>query len=223
MTMRDLRTFAGLSPMVPDRSDDGLVAQAIVGEQPAFAQLVERYRRAVYIHAYRLLRNGADADDAAQETFVRAYIHLTSYRSGSQFKVWLLTITTNWCRDQLRRRRTVPLGEQAPSALGFARDKEPEARLLRLEGQAEIGARLAELPPAYREVLILRAYRELSYAEIGQLLERPVSTVRMRIFRARRALASRPPSVATRGSHQLDTRCQCLPASPDSRAERGTC
>lgn len=197
-------------------SDDALVARAVAGEHEAFTALVERYQRAVHSLAYRMLRDKADAADAAQETFVRAYVRLASYRPGGQFRPWLLTITAHWCIDQLRRHRAIPLDEQIPSAPMFAREEEPEARLLRLEWHWELRARLAALRPAYHEVLILHAFHELSYAEIAQVLDQPVSTVRMRLFRARRAMRT-PLAPRHDIPHRANERRATLTAAPAIR------
>jgi DNA-directed RNA polymerase specialized sigma24 family protein len=87
-----------------EEADDQLVCRILDGDNAAFVALVERYKRPVYALAYRLLGNATDAEDAAQETFVRAYTRLTSYQLGSRFGSWLLSITSHWCIDFLRRR-----------------------------------------------------------------------------------------------------------------------
>lgn len=171
--------------------DDQLVARVLAGDHAAFAGLVERHQKPVYRLAYRLLGNADDADDAAQETFVRAYVNLARYRPGSSMRTWLLAIAGNWCLDQLRRRtvarrRMVRL--EAVEECLDSRDDSPELRLLRAESHGAFRRRFAALPEHYRQVLALRYEHDLSYNEIGQALNRPVSTVRMRLFRARQQL-----------------------------------
>ena len=176
------------SPRQETPSDDQLVALVATGDQAAFTTLVERYKRPVYTLAYRLLGNAADAEDAAQETFVRAYTRLSTYQPGGRFGSWLLAITSHWCIDYLRRRRAVSLDAiQATLALPATGDL-PETLALRAERRQEVQDWLAGLPESYRLVLVLRYWHELSYAEISATIGEPVSTVRMRLFRARQAL-----------------------------------
>ena len=173
---------------MPAPDDDRLVALVTAGDQAAFATLVERYKRPVYTLAYRLLGNGADAEDAAQETFVRAYTRLSTYQPGGRFGSWLLAITSHWCIDFLRRRRAVSLDAiQSTLSLPASGDL-PETLALRSERQREVQAWLASLPESYRLVLVLRYWHELSYDDISEAIGEPVSTERMRLFRARQAL-----------------------------------
>lgn len=183
----------GLYPAVdtPGTDDDLLVARVLAGDRAAFAAIVERHRGPVRKLAFRMLDDADDADDAAQEAFVRAYVNLTKYRPGSSMRTWLLAITGNWCLDQLRRRKTnrrriVQLESVAESL--ESRDGTPESSLLRAELHSDLRRRLATLPEHYRLVLALRYEHDLSYSEISEALASPVSTVRMRLFRARQYL-----------------------------------
>lgn len=176
-----------------EEADDQLVCRILVGDNAAFVTLVERYKRPVYALAYRLLGNATDAEDAAQETFVRAYTRLTSYQLGSRFGSWILSITSHWCIDFLRRRRAVSL--DAPglgpteTILPGSADDQPETLALLSERQREVRAWLDSLPAPYRSVLVLRYWHDLSYAEISETIGLPVSTIRMRLFRARQLLS----------------------------------
>jgi RNA polymerase sigma-70 factor (ECF subfamily) len=172
-----------------DDSDDAYVLRAISGDTTAFVTLVERYKRAVYSLAYRLLGNGADAEDAAQETFVRAYTRLNTYQPGSRFGSWLLSITSHWCIDFLRRRRAVSLDEMEVRPVADSGVEHPELLALQSERRDEVQRWLNALPDPYRSVLVLRYWHELSYAEISESTGLPVSTIRMRLFRARQLLA----------------------------------
>jgi RNA polymerase sigma-70 factor (ECF subfamily) len=169
--------------------DDLLVARTLAGERAAFGTLVERYKRPVYHLALRLLGNPVDAEDAAQEAFVRAYVRLASYQQGSNFKAWLLAITAHWCIDQQRRRKPLSLDAVAADEPALATADEPESQFLSVERQSEVQSRLANLPEHYRQVLVLRYWEDLSYAEVGRTLGQPTSTVRMRLFRAHRRMA----------------------------------
>jgi RNA polymerase sigma-70 factor (ECF subfamily) len=173
--------------------DDALIARVRAGEQEAFAALIERHQRMVYNLAYRLLGNAPDAEDAAQETFLRAYTRLATYVPDGRFGAWLGAICSHWCIDTMRARgrrvQTVALGRVPECERFVSRIEGPEELALWRAGRDEMQEWLAELPATYRAVLVLRYYRELSYAEIAETLGEPVSTVRMRLFRARNQLA----------------------------------
>jgi RNA polymerase sigma-70 factor, ECF subfamily len=170
------------------RTDDDLVLAARRGDGAAFAALVERHQRRVHGLAYRLLGDATDAEDATQETFVRAYTRLSSYLPGGKFASWLLAITSHWCVDSLRRRRTVSL-DAVQASLGWPSGADyPEELAVRAEGRVEVQRWLATLPEPYRLVLVLRYWHDLSYSEISATIGEPVSTVRMRLFRARQSL-----------------------------------
>ncbi len=173
--------------------DDVLIARVRAGEQEAFAMLIERHKRMVYNVAYRLLGNATDAEDAAQETFLRAYTRLATYVPDGRFGAWLGAICSHWCIDTMRARgrrvQTVALGRVLECERFISRVAGPEELALRRAGHDEMQAWLADLPASYRAVLVLRYYQELSYAEIADTLSEPVSTVRMRLFRARNQLS----------------------------------
>jgi RNA polymerase sigma-70 factor (ECF subfamily) len=173
--------------------DDLLIAQVRAGDQEAFGTLIERHKRMVYNLAYRLLGNAPDAEDAAQETFLRAYTRLATYVPDGRFGAWLGAICSHWCIDTMRARgrrvQTVALGRVPECDRFVSRVDGPEELALWRAGSDEMQAWLAALPTSYRAVLVLRYYQELSYAEIAETLDEPVSTVRMRLFRARNQLS----------------------------------
>lgn len=172
-------------PRPPGPSDEQLVARARGGDGAAFAALVERYQRPVHALARRLLRHPDDAEDAAQETFLRAYTRLDSYRPGSDFRAWLLAIAAHRCLDQLRRKRAAPLAvDEVLAAPGDG----PEEVLLRAERRREVARAVAALPAHYRAVVDLRYRQGYSYSELGPALGIPLTTMRMRLFRAHRRL-----------------------------------
>jgi RNA polymerase sigma-70 factor (ECF subfamily) len=165
-----------------------LIARAGEGDQAAFQELVERYQGAVYNLAYRMLGAPEEAEDAAQEIFVRIYRQLARYDRSRKFSTWVLAIATNYCIDQLRRRRLqlVPLENIIPWAR--AREAGPEREALDREASDELQTLLRRLPEKYRAVLILRYWEELSCAEIGEVLGVPEGTVKTQLHRARKAL-----------------------------------
>ena len=186
---RTATTFVSRSPSRADDSDDAFVLRALSGDAAAFVTLVDRYRRAVYSLAYRLLSNATDAEDAAQETFVRAYTRLNTYQPGSRFGSWLLSITSHWCIDFLRRRRAVSLDELDMRPIADSVGDHPETLAMQSERREEVQRWLDGLPAPYRAVLVLRYWHDLSYTEISEKTGLPVSTIRMRLFRARQLLA----------------------------------
>ena len=165
-----------------------LISRARDGDQAAFQQLVERYQGAVYNLAYRMLGDPGDAEDAAQEIFVRIYRQLGRYDPARKFSTWTLAIATNFCIDQLRRRRMqlVPLENIIPWAR--SRESGPEGEAITQEERDEVQRLITRLPEKYRAPLVLRYFDELSCAEIAEVLGMPEGTVKTQIHRARKAL-----------------------------------
>jgi RNA polymerase sigma-70 factor (ECF subfamily) len=167
--------------------------QAMKGDQIAFGKLVEAYQTPVYNLAYRMLNNSGEAEEAAQEAFVRAYTRLESYNPAHKFSTWLLSITSNYCIDQLRKRRAVLLSIDEPlpphPALHSDGEKNPESQVVMSEQQQMVQSLLSELEPEYREAVVLRYWYELSYDEIAEIMDTTVSAIKSRLFRARRQLA----------------------------------
>jgi RNA polymerase sigma-70 factor (ECF subfamily) len=178
----------GAEPPAPPIPDERLVAQVVAGDAAAFTQLVERYAPQVYALAYRKLRNAFEADEATQETFIRAYTHLGTYRPEEKFAAWLRAITVNWCISHWRRqtsRKTVSLELSSLSQHFPDTGNSLESVALRRERQQELAAWLAQLPAHYRQVVVLHYWHDLSYVEMSALLNLPVAAVRMRLYRAR--------------------------------------
>ena len=162
------------------------------GDQVAFGRLVAAYQTPVYNLAYRMLGSAAEAEDAAQEAFLRAYIHLSSYDLQRPFSTWLFSITSHYCIDQLRRRRTtwLPLEEEFSLPVRFASaNPGPEAAATRREQQDQVQQLLDVLSPTDRAAITLHYWYDYSYQEIAQTLDLTVSAVKSRLYRARRALA----------------------------------
>jgi RNA polymerase sigma-70 factor (ECF subfamily) len=171
-----------------------LVEQARAGDQQAFGELVQMHQHAVYNLAYRMLGERGEAEDAAQETFLRAYSHLDRYDAERPFRTWLLSIASNHCIDRLRKRRLVWLSieEPLPPHPALSSDEiEPEDAVISNERGAAIQRMLAELSPEYRAAVVLRYWYDLSYTEIAEMLNTTESAVKSRLFRARQALAEK--------------------------------
>ncbi len=171
--------------------DKLLVERAQQGDQSAFAELVEKYQTPVYNLAYRMLGNAEDAEDAAQETFLRAFAQLKRFLSNQKFATWLLSIAAHYCIDRLRRRRFLWLSLDA-DGLGdlLASDEpEPDDEALRRESEREIEQLLTRLSPSSRLVVVLRYWYDHSVEEIARITGDSISGVKVKLFRARKLLA----------------------------------
>jgi len=167
--------------------------QARRGDKAAFGKIIEAYQRPVYNLAYRMLSNSGEAEEAAQEAFIRAYTRLDSYNPNHKFSTWLLSITSNYCIDLIRKRRAVLLSIDEPlpphPSLMSERASGPEPQIMQSEQEEMVQRLLAELAPEYREAVVLRYWHELSYDEIAEMMDTTVSAIKSRLFRARRQLA----------------------------------
>ena len=163
------------------------------GDREAFGRLVEAYKGPVFNLAYRMLNNAAEAEEAAQEAFIRAYTRLDTYNPAHKYSTWMLSITSNYCIDIIRKRRAQLLSIDEPlpphPALMSDRESGPEAQSVHHEQQALVQQMLAVLPEEYREAVVLRYWYDLSYEEIAEVMDTTVSAIKSRLFRARRQLA----------------------------------
>ena len=173
------------------------IQQAQNGDMRAFEALVTEHERFVYHIALKLLNNPHDAEDAAQETFLKAYTSLSHFRGESKFSVWLYRLASNVCIDMLRRKNvgTVSLsagdGEGEDVQLDIADTRfQPETELEKKELRRAINQGLSQLPDNYRQALILRELGGQSYEEIASALQLDLGTVKSRIFRARKKLCA---------------------------------
>jgi RNA polymerase sigma-70 factor, ECF subfamily len=169
------------------------IERARAGDQRAFGRLVENYQRAVYNLCYRMLGNAMEAEDAAQETFLRAFARLQTYDETRKFSSWILSISSHHCIDCLRRRRFIwlDIDDVAPVIPSNRHDEEPEHVALSAESRDGIQKMLGELSAEHRAVIVLHYWYQLSYVEIGHTLRLSEPTVKSRLYRARKALAQK--------------------------------
>lgn len=167
------------------------VQAAMEGDQDAFAELVYTYQDSVFNLCYRILSDRAEAEDAAQEAFLRAYLNLTRYDQSRSFKTWLLTIASNHCIDRLRRRRMklMSLDDPLPDLTLSSDEPEPERASITREQSEAIQRLLDKIPADYRAAIVLRYWYDYSYNEIADMLETTESAIKSRLFRARQMLA----------------------------------
>jgi RNA polymerase sigma-70 factor (ECF subfamily) len=177
-----------------DAEDIRLMSLAGTGDMKAFEQLVERHQRLVVGTVGRMLGTNSDAEDIAQQVFVRVWKNVKRYEPRAKFTTWLLKITRNLVFNELRRRSrhpAVPLQSETDEEERPLKDEKatsPDATLLEHELQEAVDAAIAQLPETQRMAVILRRYEELSYEEIAESLDQSVSAVKSLLFRARTEL-----------------------------------
>lgn len=176
-----------LALRVYDGSDDeaGWIARAAAGDRAAADWLVERWTPAIWRFCLRMLHNEADAHDATQETLLKALRHLHTYDPQRSWTTWMFGIARNTCIDEHRRRGRRPTD---PWSEAVDPNASPANDLAAAEQSRLLDAALQDLPPMYREILILYHFEHLKYHEIAEALDLPLGTVMNRIFRARHKL-----------------------------------
>jgi RNA polymerase sigma-70 factor (ECF subfamily) len=186
-------------------TEPALIAAASAGDEAAFSDLAERYGRELHVHCYRMLGSVHDADDALQETFLRAWRHLSGFEGRSTFRAWLYRIATNVCLATLGRREPEPeVMTDEPTVLTPYPDAwldelpselaEPGARYdLHESVQLALLAAIQTLPPRQRAALLLRDVLGFSAKEVAQLLDASAASVHSAVRRARATLDRRVP------------------------------
>jgi RNA polymerase sigma-70 factor (ECF subfamily) len=170
--------------------EQGWVEAARRGDKQAFSQLVQAYQRPVFNLTYRMLGNSEEAEDAAQETFLRAYARLGQYDPQMKFSTWVFSIANHHCIDRLRKRRATHISiDDNPVLENLQEDTpQPEHQALRQEQSVELQGLINLLEPEYRTPLVLRYWEEMSYEEIAAAMGVTVAAVKSRLFRARQQL-----------------------------------
>ena len=186
--------------MGPDASDLSLVRRVQRGERGAYDLLVLKYQHKVVKLVMRYLGDPADAEDVAQEAFIKAYRALPQFRGDSAFYTWLYRIAINTAKNALAARNRNPVtydldmqsNDEAAEMIGRLKDPEtPEGLALTEEIRTIVNAAIGELPEDLRTAIVLRELEGMSYEEIAAAMDCPVGTVRSRIFRAREAIDRR--------------------------------
>ncbi len=169
-------------------TDEELVARSQGGDLDSFNQLVLRWERPIYALAYRVIGREEEARDVAQETFLRAFRALKGFKGQAKFSSWLYRITLNLCRDWMRRERRAPVA-QAPDGVDIielAGESTPSESIEALVSRHELGRAVAkamsQLPEEQRTAIILKEYHGLTFQEIADQLDCPLSTVKTRLY-----------------------------------------
>jgi RNA polymerase sigma-70 factor, ECF subfamily len=180
------------------RTDEELVASATAGDLDSFNQLVVRWERPIYALAYRTIGREDDARDVVQEAFLRAYRGLRGFKGEAKFSSWLYRITLNLCRDWMRRERRAPL-VQVPEGVDpvdladaqAAPSESVEDLVARREMSEAVAKAMAELPEEQRSAILLKEYHGLTFQEIADMLNCPLSTVKTRLYQGLSVLRRR--------------------------------
>jgi RNA polymerase sigma-70 factor, ECF subfamily len=173
-----------------------MVTQVKKGDQEAFEGIVELFKDKIYRHCIRMVGNEYEAEDLAQETFLRAYRSIDKYNGEYKFSTWIYRIATNLCIDRLRKKKPdyyldaeVPGTEGATMYSHLPADQPlPEEMVTENEQWNELQAEIMKLPEKYRTAIVLKYVEDLSLEEISHIMEIPVPTVKTRIHRGREAL-----------------------------------
>ncbi|MCW5658228.1 MAG: RNA polymerase sigma factor [Burkholderiaceae bacterium] len=175
-------------------SDDELARRASAGDEAAFEVIMRRHNRLLFRTARSILKIDAEAEDALQEAYLRAWRALSTFRAESKLSTWLVRIVSNEALGRLRQRgaSVIPFdstmdttGSEAEQSMDDDPDQRPECIAMRADVRRLVEARIDALPQGFRTVFVLRAVEEWSVEEIAQALQLPEATVRTRYFRAR--------------------------------------
>jgi RNA polymerase sigma-70 factor (ECF subfamily) len=198
--MEQTRSTQCLNGRAEVETDASLVQKFRDGQEEAFDELVKKHQQRVFNIAFQIVRSFEDANEVAQDTFVKVYQHLAEFRGESAFTTWLYQIVTNLARNRVRynQRRhkddsvSIDCGEDDESGQPHIQLADPAQTPDKIAAVTEqtrvIGQAMDKLSEAHREVLVLRVMQELSYEEIAGVLECSIGTVKSRIARAREEL-----------------------------------
>jgi RNA polymerase sigma-70 factor (ECF subfamily) len=177
-------------------TDQELVQKTLDGDADSFSILVQRYQKQIYSLTYRLTNDPEDARDLAQEVFIHIFNVLGKYDQDRKFFSWMYKVATNVCYNALRRgkteRQAVALDKVIEITPLVARNEaQPEEYYERRETQELVRKAVAELPDKYRLPLVLRYLEDMSYKEIGEYMDLPVTTIETRLYRGKALLQKR--------------------------------
>ncbi len=166
------------------------------GDQNAFAEIVELFQDKLYRVCYRMLGNKHEAEDIAQEAFVRAFVNIHTFDTNRKFSTWLYRIGTNLCIDRIRKKKPdFSLDADVTGTDGLtmysqvaSTDDLPEEEVLKMEMQDRVQYEISRLPDKYRAVIVLKYLEDLPLQEISDILDMPLGTVKTRVHRGREAL-----------------------------------
>ncbi len=175
--------------------DCKLVDKALSGDQKAYAELMNRYRDAIYYMLLKMVNNSVDAEDLTIEAFGKAFKNIKQYTASFAFSTWLFKIATNNCIDFIRKKRgnviSIDQAEDPSSSSPLAIQSgtlDPEENLIKKQREILLRDIVSQLKPRYRSLIELRYFKEYSYEEIAKEMNLPLGTVKAQLFRARELL-----------------------------------
>jgi len=164
-----------------------LIERALQGDDQAYARLVDKYKNKLYAFVLGMIGQPQDAQDVAQEVFIKAYFHLGDFSGKGKFWTWLYRIAYNQCMDEFRRRKRRGQSVDVEEIV-ISDEVTPESVFMEKERLQTMHESILALPEAYRTVVLLKHTQELSCQQISEILEIPENTVRVRLHRARTKL-----------------------------------
>ena len=176
--------------MKDPRTDLELISACLDGDQGSFSELYERYKNLVYSIVLRMTKDSEEANDLAQDVFIKIYKNLSKYSSEFKFSTWVLRITSNHVIDHHRKKKfeTISYESHVTENETYSDLSSPESIYLKKEQTQRISKILADLPEIYKVPIVLYHQQGLSYQEISDIIGEPLSKVKNRIFRARKLL-----------------------------------
>ncbi|TYQ17663.1 UNVERIFIED_CONTAM: RNA polymerase sigma-70 factor (ECF subfamily) [Acetivibrio alkalicellulosi] len=175
-----------------------LIERCIKGESHLFAEIVERYKKLIYNIIYNMINNKDEVNDIAQEVFIRIYKSLSRYNKEYKFSTWAAKIATNYCYDMLRKKKFECIPIEEVSNVQMDNDS-PEDQYIKKERRERINDELMNLPEKYRILIVLFHKNGLSYEEMSQVLDEPMSIIKNRMYRARLMLKDKLSSERKEG------------------------
>jgi len=183
-------------------SDEALVAMTLKGQSAAFEELIKRYERQIYSLTLKMMGNQEDANDVAQEIFIKLYNALNKFDNERKFFSWMYKIALNVCYTAMKRRPQENFS--LDNIIDFAplipeRDTQPETYFESQEIKTLVQTAISELPENFRVPVLLRYMHEMSYQQIADAMELPVSTIETRLYRGKAILQKRLANLLERG------------------------
>ena len=186
--------------MSDSNRDNLLIEQCLKGQQSSFSELIDEYKNMVFSLSYKMTNSLEDAEDISQEVFIRVYKSLYNFNPRYKFSTWLYQLTLNICRDRFRKGKIPSVSLDTPPNKDDQKDfssiipdnqNNPEDIIMGVEQTNFINDLITSLPLKYREVIILRHLKDLSYDEMSKILNISLGSVKTRLFRARELLKNK--------------------------------
>lgn len=186
--------------MSDSNRDNLLIEQCLKGQQSSFSELIDEYKNMVFSLSYKMTNSLEDAEDISQEVFIRVYKSLYNFNPNYKFSTWLYQMTLNLCRDRFRKGKIPSVSLDTPLNKDDQKDlrsiipdnqNNPEDIIMGVEQTNFINDLITSLPLKYREVIILRHLKDLSYDEMSKILNISLGSVKTRLFRARELLKNK--------------------------------